>query len=424
MAVLARLRLSTQIAILVSTTTLTTIVLLTLLALVQLRASVQGEIEARVNASATIAARLLAMPLAADDHTALDHMLETIVQEDALDNVIIFDTRGQVVAEHTLVRHDHHDHAEDDLQDHAEGEADEHEDASFALAVVQSGHQLSRSEGDHIDIAAPISINGQLQWVLISQSSLSHVNDVIGATIPGMLVAGLGVAVLAGLLTIGITRYLAAPLEVLAGAAHAIGRGELKLPPTTQRGVEVDALSHAFGQMIADLGNSQAAVTERQQALEARTRELEQTLAELSESTAMRNQLSELMRHLSSPVLPVLEDILVMPLIGIIDLDRAALMVNSLLTAIEQYRARAVIMDVTGVPVIDAQVAHMLLQMANAAQLLGTQPIVVGIRPELAQTMIGLGVDLSQLTTLTDLQSGIHYALEQLAFTITHDHQR
>lgn len=102
-----------------------------------------------------------------------------------------------------------------------------------------------------------------------------------------------------------------------------------------------------------------------------------------------------------------------MPLIGMIDSERAATLTQSLLQAIEQHRARIVLIDVTGVPLIDAQVAAVLLQAAAATKLLGAQPMLVGLRPELAQTIVGLDVDLSLLITYADLQSGIKYALGQ-----------
>ena len=112
-------------------------------------------------------------------------------------------------------------------------------------------------------------------------------------------------------------------------------------------------------------------------------------------------------------MLPVLEGILVMPLVGAITGERANLLISSLLHAIEQHRADFVIMDVTGVPIVDTQVAKALLQAADAARLLGTQTILAGLRPELAQTIVGLGLDLSALVAQADLRSGVVYAMRQ-----------
>ncbi len=102
-----------------------------------------------------------------------------------------------------------------------------------------------------------------------------------------------------------------------------------------------------------------------------------------------------------------------MPLIGAIDSARADQLVPALLTAIEQHHATTVLLDVTGVPLIDTQVARVLLAAADATRLLGAEPILVGIRPELAQVIVGLGLDLSSLATQADLESGVRYASQR-----------
>jgi rsbT co-antagonist protein RsbR len=141
-------------------------------------------------------------------------------------------------------------------------------------------------------------------------------------------------------------------------------------------------------------------------------------LSELRESISARATLEKTIQDLSSPVLPVLEGVLVMPLIGEIGSERAELLVISLLSAIEQHRATIVLLDVTGVPLVDTHIARVLLQAADAARLLGAEPILVGIRPELAQTIVGLGLDLSSLMTQADLQSGIRYAAQRRALYV------
>ena len=85
---------------------------------------------------------------------------------------------------------------------------------------------------------------------------------------------------------------------------------------------------------------------------------------------------------------------------------------STLLSATERHRARMVIVDVTGVPIIDTQVARVLLKVASAIRLLGAETVLVGLRPELAQTIIGLGLDLTSLVTRADLQSAVSYALQ------------
>lgn len=120
---------------------------------------------------------------------------------------------------------------------------------------------------------------------------------------------------------------------------------------------------------------------------------------------------AQALKELATPLIPIADDILVMPLVGAIDTQRAELILATLLQGIEQQRVSTAIIDVTGIPVIDTQVAHSLIQAAYAAQLLGARVALTGIRPEVAQTLVMLGVDLSQLVTRSSLQEGIGYAL-------------
>ncbi len=120
---------------------------------------------------------------------------------------------------------------------------------------------------------------------------------------------------------------------------------------------------------------------------------------------------SQALRELSTPIVPVSDEIIAMPLTGSIDTARAQQIMEALLTAISHYQAEVVIIDITGVPVVDTGVANHLLQTAQAARLLGARVVLTGIAPEVAQTIVSLEVDLSSLVTRSDLQSGIEYAL-------------
>jgi PAS domain S-box-containing protein len=144
-------------------------------------------------------------------------------------------------------------------------------------------------------------------------------------------------------------------------------------------------------------------ITERAAAQEALQRQAVQ-------EEVIRAQ-SATLRELSTPLLKISDSTLVMPLVGTIDSARAQQVMESLLEGIAEERATSVIMDITGVSVVDTQVANALLSAAQAARLLGTQVILSGIRPEIAQTIVGLGVDLSGLSTASSLQRGISRAL-------------
>ncbi len=119
-------------------------------------------------------------------------------------------------------------------------------------------------------------------------------------------------------------------------------------------------------------------------------------------------------RDLGSPILPVYQGILVLPLVGAVDSYRASQVMEDLLQAITDQQADLVIVDITGVPVVDTNVANYLLQAARAAQLVGATVILVGIGAEIAQTIVQLGVDLSGIVIYANLQEGIQYALARV----------
>jgi ribose transport system substrate-binding protein len=117
-----------------------------------------------------------------------------------------------------------------------------------------------------------------------------------------------------------------------------------------------------------------------------------------------------LIQDLSTPIIPVSDAILVVPLIGAIDTARAAQITESLLTVVSHEQTEVLIIDITGVPVVDTSVVNHILQAASAARLLGTTVLLVGIGPEVAQTIVQLGIDLSSLVTRSTLQAGLEYA--------------
>ncbi|WP_438040816.1 PAS domain-containing protein [Sorangium sp. So ce128] len=117
------------------------------------------------------------------------------------------------------------------------------------------------------------------------------------------------------------------------------------------------------------------------------------------------------LRELSTPLIPIADRVVAMPLVGTIDSARAAQIMETLLSGINSQSAHTAILDVTGVRAVDAHVADALTRTARAAQLLGTRVVLTGVRSEVAQTLVTLGVDLSGITTLGTLQSGIAHAL-------------
>lgn len=121
-------------------------------------------------------------------------------------------------------------------------------------------------------------------------------------------------------------------------------------------------------------------------------------------------------RELSTPVLPVRDRLLILPIIGIIDPQRARQLTEQLLSAIRLNRAKVVVMDLTGVPEMDQSVANHLVRTVEASRLVGADVIVTGLSPEIAQTLVTIGVDLGKMTTVGDLQGGLEEAEKLLGY--------
>ncbi|MBW8815767.1 MAG: STAS domain-containing protein [Caulobacterales bacterium] len=126
------------------------------------------------------------------------------------------------------------------------------------------------------------------------------------------------------------------------------------------------------------------------------------------EGTIRRQQQAIL--ELSTPALQVRERLLILPIIGLLDTFRAKQLTDGLLKAIRAHRAKVVVMDLTGVSTVDSKVANHLIQTVAAARLMGATVIVTGLSSDVAQSLVTLGVDLSRLNTIGDLQGGIEEA--------------
>jgi len=142
------------------------------------------------------------------------------------------------------------------------------------------------------------------------------------------------------------------------------------------------------------------------------------TMAFGAETERVVRQQQEAIRELSTPVMRVRDRLLILPIIGLIDTERARQLTEQLLTAIRQYRATAVVIDITGVGAVDSKVANHLIQTVDAARLLGTTVIMTGVTPAVAQTIVTLGVDLSRIKTVGDLQGGLDLADRMLGYRV------
>jgi rsbT co-antagonist protein RsbR len=130
-------------------------------------------------------------------------------------------------------------------------------------------------------------------------------------------------------------------------------------------------------------------------------------------------QQQEAIRELSTPVLQVRERLLILPIIGVLDGQRARQLTEQLLRGIRSYRAKVVVIDITGVPTIDSTVANHLVQTVEASRLMGASVIITGLSSDIAQTLVTIGVDLSKVNAVGDLQGGIEEAERLLGYEVT-----
>jgi rsbT co-antagonist protein RsbR len=140
------------------------------------------------------------------------------------------------------------------------------------------------------------------------------------------------------------------------------------------------------------------------------------TYLNTKQATILEQQ--EAIRELSTPVLTLMDGLLLLPVVGVIDSHRARQMTDQLLQSIHQNRAKVVVIDITGVAAVDSMVANHLIQAVEAAGLLGATTIVTGVSAEVAQTVVRIGVDLTRLRTVGDLQGGLSEAMRLVGYTL------
>mgnify|MGYP000290583232 CR=1 FL=1 len=191
--------------------------------------------------------------------------------------------------------------------------------------------------------------------------------------------------------------------EAIVATLRETGHWQGELLRTTRDGRELVVLTRwatrkdEAGMYILEIGTD---ITQRKQEMEAKIRGEEIIRAQ-----------SRAIQELSTPLIPITDDILVMPLVGLMDAGRVAQVMEALLAGLAATRGKVAILDITGVSVVDTHVADALIRAARAARLLGAEVILTGIRPEVAQTLVTLETDLGSIVTLGTLQAGIRHAL-------------
>jgi len=174
---------------------------------------------------------------------------------------------------------------------------------------------------------------------------------------------------------------------------------------------EVGLMATTFNTMADIIQQRTDDLTSQYTAVETAHCASEASRAQIAEQLAVIAEQQAVIREMSVPGLPLLASTFVMPLVGALDSQRLALMQDQALRALERSSARQLILDITGVPIVDTEVALGLIQLVQAAQLLGTRVSIVGIRPEVAQALVSLGINLSHIKIFSTLQRGVAQAL-------------
>jgi len=275
---------------------------------------------------------------------------------------------------------------------------------SGALAVLLCamlyGNTLAGGAVTMFALALPIAISGLLGGrrglLLIVAICVAGVAAAMALERAGA--PGSGFAAPSGDITFGtISSFtvIAAVLALCIESLRALVVDALHARRSRER--ELEALSRRL----------EAAVRERTADLEMALADLERRAAEQQRLIGENARQQELIRDLSVPILPLGGRMAVLPLVGTLDAERIGLLQSQALGAIERLRARHLLLDITGVPIVDSFVAQGLVRTLDAARLLGAEVVLVGVRPEVAQSIVGLGLDLQALRSFADLQTAI-----------------
>jgi rsbT co-antagonist protein RsbR len=170
----------------------------------------------------------------------------------------------------------------------------------------------------------------------------------------------------------------------------------------------LSALEIGINFMLIDLRAMMLANREHQRQLQQQAKELQSKLVKIQEQEAA-------IRELSTPVIEVWDNVLALPIVGVLDSKRSLELMNNLLESIVRTKSSNVVLDITGVEVVDTQTADNLLKVVRAARLLGARCVLTGLSPAVAQTLVDLGAELAEVKTLRNLREGLAFCLKSPA---------
>jgi rsbT co-antagonist protein RsbR len=296
---------------------------------------------------------------------------------------------------------------------------------SDAVAILADLKRLDGGQGGTLEIFDEIedledsltALNADQQQM--REEATADVSEEIAAaflrTLTTVLVASVIVTGMVVGLYFWIRSVIVRPVQALSRAAEQIGAGNYGISMQAGGVAEVGELQRSFTQMAGLLGAREASLAQQVTMIQQAHDQAQRAEQRLTEQLATIERQSETIREMSVSLLPMGESTLVMPLVGILDEARLEMMQTQALERVSRQRTDVLILDVTGVPIIDSQVAQGLISITQSARLLGTKAVLVGIRPEVAQTIVGLGIALDEMSTFASLQDAIRATLRSRA---------
>lgn len=264
--------------------------------------------------------------------------------------------------------------------------------------------------GWHLGVVAPVD-----EVTAQSDAVVAAIQDGTAGTTRSTIFAMGGFFIIALLgATFFFSTHVTNPIARLVAGTQSVARGNLETEIPVHFHDELGVLAQSFNQMTQELAVAREQTEEWYQSLEQMVEDRTVALhREMEERTRLQDEVvnqAQALVTMSTPLIPVSDRIIVMPLIGQLDSQRTEQILHTLLNGVQEQRAQVAILDITGVVVIDAFVAEVLINAAQAVRLLGASIILTGVRPEVAQTLVSLDADLSGIITCVTLQKGVEYA--------------
>ncbi len=262
--------------------------------------------------------------------------------------------------------------------------------ASEAVATIEQltglQHQLANAK-----VQAATTTAYRVEWTLLGTVVLS-------------VVIGLSIIQF-------VLRRITYRLQTVTQVVEKIISGDLEIQADASSADEIGIFSAAFNTMTSTIRQQTQALAAQVDAAKRAQDEAEAARAAIAAQLATIEEQHAVIREMSVPILPLSDTVLVMPLVGALDHARLEIAQERTLRLLAGSKTRYLILDITGVPLVDTHVAQGLIHIVQAARLLGTEVLLVGIRPEVAQALVELGIQLDDMTTKSTLQSGIAYAM-------------